>query len=156
MVKSGYVVQINLSKGGVPKYPVPLAQITSQGAVGDSQRNWQVHGGPDRALCLWSLEVIQTLQQAGHPIQPGAAGENITIAGLDWETVVPDLILQIGTTLQVKVTDYAPPCRQIMKWFADHRFSRISQTHYPGSSRVYARVLGEGIVRPGDQIRIQV
>jgi MOSC domain-containing protein YiiM len=38
-----------------------------------------------------------------------------------------------------------------MHGFSDRRFSRISQTHYPGSSRLYARVLREGILRPGDR-----
>ena len=37
------------------------------------------HGGPERALCLFSLERILELQAEGHPIFPGAAGENITI-----------------------------------------------------------------------------
>jgi len=37
-----------------------------------------------------------------------------------------------------------------MRWFSDRRFSRISQNHYPGSSRLYARVLREGALQVGD------
>lgn len=70
MTDIGRVAQINVSPGGVPKLPVASAQVTAQGLVGDRQKNLKYHGGPDRALCLWSLEVIETLLAEGHPIAP--------------------------------------------------------------------------------------
>ncbi len=155
MAETGRIVQINRSDGGVPKLPVLQAQVTVAGIVGDRQRHLKYHGGPDRALCLWSLEVITTLQQEGHPIAPGKAGENLTLAGLNWATLGPGSQLQLGETVQIEVTDYAVPCRQTMRWFSDRRFSRISQTHYPGSSRLYARVLREGVLKPGDRALVQ-
>lgn len=85
----GQIVQINLSDGGVPKQSVPSAQVETSGLVGDRQRNLKHHGGPDRAVCLWSAEIIQMLKEEGHPIAPGAAGENITVAGLDWQQLIP-------------------------------------------------------------------
>src|SRR2546427_5480190 len=60
-----HVHQINISDGGVPKLPVPEARITVQGVAGDRQRSVQYHGGVDRAVCLYSLEVIGTLQAEG-------------------------------------------------------------------------------------------
>ena len=147
----GQIAQINLSDGGVPKRPVPTAEVTTAGLVGDRQRHLQVHGGPSRALCLWSLEVITTLQQEGHPIAPGSAGENLTLAGLDWASLGPGSQLWLGPTVQVEITDYAPPCRANMRWFCDRKFSRISQRHYPGSSRLYARVLAPGPLTVGDR-----
>ena len=147
----GRVVQISVSDGGVPKQPVATAHVTAAGIVGDRQRNLKYHDGPDRALCLWSLEVIKALQQENHPIALGSAGENVTLAGLDWASLAPGSQIQLGSEVQVEITDYAAPCQTIMHGFSDHRFSRISQTHYPGSSRLYARVLREGILRPGDR-----
>jgi len=152
MKSSGRIIQINVSQGGVPKTSIPTARVTSDGIEGDRQKNLKYHGGPDRALCLWSLEVIQTLQQEGHPITPGSAGENLTLTGLAWPNLCPGTQLQLGSTLQVEITDYAAPCRQNMKWFADRKFSRISQKHHPGSSRLYGRVLTEGTIAPGDQV----
>ena len=52
------------------------------GLEGDRHRNRKLHGGPDRALCLFSLERIEALQAEGHPIEPGTLGENLTLA--DW------------------------------------------------------------------------
>ena len=53
----------------------------------DRQRNPRIHGGLERAICLFSLEVIEALQAEGHPIVPGSTGENVTLAGLNWFTV---------------------------------------------------------------------
>ncbi len=152
MPAGGRVAQINCSAGGVPKRPVASAQVTVQGIVGDQQKNLKYHGGPDRALCLWSLEIIQMLQAEGHPIAPGNAGENLTLAGLDWASLVTGSQLHLGPQIQIEITDYAAPCRKNMRWFSDRRFSRISQRHYPGSSRLYARVLRGGVVTTGDRV----
>jgi MOSC domain-containing protein YiiM len=53
--------QLNISNGGVPKRPVPAAELTHPGLAGDRQRDTRHHGDPDRALCLFSLEVIEAL-----------------------------------------------------------------------------------------------
>ena len=73
------IFQINISKGGVPKLAIREAMITVQGVEGDGHRDLKNHGGPDRAVCLYSLERILALQDEGHPIYPGAVGENITV-----------------------------------------------------------------------------
>ena len=82
---SGRIVQISVSPGGVPKRPVEPADVTAAGLAGDAQRDLEHHGGPDRALCLFSMELIRALQAEGHPIAPGHIGENLTVEGLDWE-----------------------------------------------------------------------
>ena len=47
ITSSGRVVQINVNpQGGVPKHSVPSAHVTTQGVVGDKQRNRRFHGGP--------------------------------------------------------------------------------------------------------------
>ncbi|MBD2233422.1 MOSC domain-containing protein [Phormidium tenue] len=155
MTPTGRVVQISVSSGGVPKLPVPAGEVTRDGLEGDRQRNLKFHGGPDRALCLWSLEVIELLRQEGHPIAPGSVGENFTLAGLDWASLAPGSQLCLGDQVWLEITDYAVPCRTIMRWFSDRRFSRISQKHHPGSSRLYARVLQGGLVRTGDRASVQ-
>lgn len=151
---TGQIVQISLSNGGVPKTAVPTAAVTETGLVGDRHNHPDIHGGSEKAVCLWSLEVIETLQQEGHPIEPGCAGENVTIAGIDWSQVAPGLQLQLGAEVRLEIASYTTPCRQNMGWFADQRYSRISQKHHPGSSRVYARVLQPGTIHEGDTVAI--
>lgn len=129
--------------------------MSVRGIEGDSQRNTLLHGGPDRALSLYSWERLQALQEEGHPIHPGSAGENLTVAGLEWEQIVPGDQLRIGEAVLIKITSFCVPCRQNARWFVDHKFSRISQKTHPGWSRLYARVLSEGLVRQGDAVGVE-
>jgi MOSC domain-containing protein YiiM len=149
-----HVHQVSLSNGGVPKLAVPGAQVTVKGLMGDRQRNRKVHGGPDRAVCLYSLEIIEALRSEGHSIGPGSAGENLTITGLDWSVLKPGDRLTIGDHLQLEIVSYTEPCRLNGQWFKDGNSGRMAQEAHPGWSRLYARVLVEGIVRQGDKVRV--
>src|SRR6266403_6290617 len=102
----GRIFQLNCSPGGVPKLAVREAEVAELGMVGDEHRFQDIHGGPERALCLFSLERIIELQAEGHPIFPGAVGENITISGLDWNEVVPGLQLSLGDEVRIEITRY--------------------------------------------------
>lgn len=146
--------QLSASNGGVPKKAVDRATIDRMGLVGDAQNDTKHHGGPDRALCLYSLEVIERLRSEGHPIEPGYAGENVTISGLDWAEVQPGARLRIGHDVEIEVTSYTAPCSNNARWFIDGDFTRMLQSRHPGESRVYARVLQEGEVRAGDEVAL--
>jgi MOSC domain-containing protein YiiM len=147
--QSGSVAQINRSDGGVPKLPVDEAEIGERGVLGDRQAARKHHGRPLQALCLWSAEVIDDLRAEGHPIFPGAAGENLTLAGLDWATIRPGTRLLVGEVL-AEVSAYAVPCKKNAQWFVGRDFGRMHHDRYPGTSRVYAWVLEPGRVRAGD------
>src|SRR5215207_3078317 len=92
----GRVESINTSRGGVPKTPVFEAQVTVEGIVGDVQRDLRHHGGPQRAVSIYSLDLIADLQREGHPMAVGAAGENLTVSGVDWTLLVPGRDVQVG------------------------------------------------------------
>ncbi len=150
----GWIFQINASNGGVPKLSRKLGEVTFNGLTGDNQANLDVHGGPERALCLYSLERILALQAEGHPIFPGSAGENLTLAGLDWSLVNPGTRLQLGADVLVQVTRYTSPCNTISGSFLKNDYSRISQKVFPSWSRVYAQVLQPGTIQVSDAVRI--
>jgi MOSC domain-containing protein YiiM len=114
---TGSLASINISNGGVPKRRLPSCVVTANGLQGDRQRDLRYHGGPDRAVCLFSEELIAALQAEGHPIAAGTIGENLTIGGISWNQMVPG-----------------------------------AQKVNPGWSRLYARVLKEGVVRLGDRV----
>lgn len=120
---------------------------------GDRQRDLEYHGGRDRALVLYSLELIDALQREGHPVSPGSMGENVVLAGIDWATMVPGTRLRLGE-VEIELTAYAPPCRTIKRSFSDARFGRVSSKSHPGWSRVCARVVTEGVVSEGDGAEI--
>src|SRR5262245_39711330 len=147
----GTVESINVSRGGVPKTSVFEALVTEHGLSGDLQRDLRFHGGPDRAVSLFSSEIIEALQLDGHPIAPGSAGENLTVSGLDWAALKPGIEIQIGT-VRLLVTGFASPCEKIRGSFLDGDMTRLSQKRHAGQSRLYARVLAGGVVRPGDTV----
>lgn len=146
------IFQISISNGGVPKHGLPVGEVTRLGLKGDQQRDLEHHGGPDRALCLYSLERILSLQEEGHPVFPGALGENITISGLDWTQVVPGSRLQLGDSVVLEIASYTVPCGNLKPFFKDQKFKRADQRQHPGWSRLYARVLQEGVIQVGDQV----
>ena len=154
MGPAGRIVGLQRSGGGLPKLPVPSAAVSIHGLEGDAQANLRHHGGPDRALCLFAIEVIDALRAAGHPIVPGAAGENVTIAGLDWSRLTPGTRLRLGAEVMVEVTSYTKPCSKIGGCFHDRDVTRLDQQRHPGASRLYARVLVPGRVAVGDGVAI--
>jgi MOSC domain-containing protein YiiM len=149
----GTLVSINTSGGGVPKRPVSECRIGASGLAGDRQRDLRYHGGPDRAVCLYSFEAIQALQAEGHPIGVGSAGENLTVSGVDWGLMVPGRRVRVGEVL-LELTKYAHPCSNLVPYFRGGQITRISQKVHPGWGRLYARVLEEGLVRPGDPVEV--
>jgi MOSC domain-containing protein YiiM len=152
--RTGVLVSINRSGGGVPKRRVDGARVSQLGLLGDTQNDKKHHGGPERAVCVYSLERINALQQEGHPIDVGTVGENITVEGIDWELVVPGVRIKLGDEVVLEVASFASPCDTIKESFIDGRFVRISQKLHPGWSRVYARVLIEGEIHFGDHVEV--
>ncbi len=147
------IVGLFVSNGGVPKLPIESARVTTLGIEGDRQRNLKYHGGPERALCLYSQEVIAQLQSEGHPIEPGTTGENVLIAGLDWSLVKPAAQLKLGEVV-VEVTRPTTPCKTIVASFKDGDFMRVHHKKAPHDSRVYVRVLETGEVHVGDDVSL--
>jgi MOSC domain-containing protein YiiM len=147
------VHSINVSNGGVPKHARPACEVRYGGIVGDRQRDRRYHGGPERAVSLYSVELIAALQAEGHAVQPGALGENLTLAGVDWQEMVPGAVLEAGSAL-LELTSYAAPCSNLRRYFIAGEFKRVAQNRHPGWSRLYARVLREGAISVGDRLRL--
>lgn len=144
------VFQLNVSPGGVPKRAVAHARLGELGLSGDSVDHPKIHGGPDRAVCLYSLERILALQEEGHEVFPGALGENITTVGLDFADLRPGDRLEMGEAL-LEVASYTTPCSTIAA-FLSGKPERIHHAKHPGWSRVYARVLRGGRLAAGTPV----
>lgn len=150
------IYQLNVSRGGVPKLPLLEAVIGELGIEGDAVANPDIHGGPERAVCLYSLERIEALAAEGHPIAPGSTGENITLKGVDWDAIQPGTRIRLGADVLLEVTRFTTPCATIRASFKDRDSNRIHENLHPGWSRAYARVLATGMVRPGDRVHVMV
>ena len=154
VMSEGRLLQVNVSSGGVPKLPVAAARVTIAGVEGDKQASITVHGGPHRAVSLLGIEAIRRVAAEGHPIAPGTTGENLTTEGFDVSALPLGTRLAIGDDVELEISAPTNPCRTIRHSFRDLRFGRLSMAVHPADSRMYARVLREGVVRPGDPIRL--
>jgi MOSC domain-containing protein YiiM/GNAT superfamily N-acetyltransferase len=154
-MSDGRLLQVNVSDGGVPKLPVDAARITALGVEGDRQASDTVHGGPHRAVAILGIEAIRRVAAEGNPIGPGTTGENLTTEGFDVSLLPAGTRLSIGEEVVLEISQPTNPCRTIRHSFTDLRFGRLSMKVHPADSRMYARVLQEGIVRAGDPIRVE-
>lgn len=143
---AGRIFQLAASKGGVPKLAIRSARATTLGLDVDKQKHLKIHGGPERALSLFSLEVMQLLQAEGHPIYPGSTGENVLISGLEWSVLAPGTQLALGPEVIIELTRTATPCKTIAESFIDREFKRLETPH---QMRWYSRVLTEGPLQVG-------
>ncbi|MFZ9084793.1 MAG: MOSC domain-containing protein [Ilumatobacteraceae bacterium] len=154
----GHIERINTSRGGVPKSPIDEAYVDWDGLHGDVQATREHHGRPFQALCLWSAEVIRRLADDGHPIFPGAAGENVTIAGIPWEHVVPGVRIRLDD-VECEVWAYAVPCKKNAQWMSDGDFTRLHHDRAVETgvaiSRVYATVTKPGTIRSGAEVVLE-
>jgi MOSC domain-containing protein YiiM len=141
----GTILQINVSSGGVPKLPVPVAQATVLGLDGDKHL-YKFHGGPSKALLLLPSEVVDTLRAEGFSVYCGALGENLTTKGLDHRTWQPGQRFQAGE-LVLELTEEREPCKKLNPYGKG-----IQRRIYPGDSGYYASVIHEGVIRTGDSI----
>jgi len=145
---AGTVVGCFTSDGGVPKAARDRLDVGVGGVAGDRQIDRKHHGAPFQAVCLWSAEVIDDFRAAGHPLAPGLAGENLTIAGIPWVRVRPGARLRVGEVL-LEISAPATPCGKNRGWFLDGRFDLMAEERGP-VSRMYAWVREPGEVRVGD------
>jgi len=151
----GRVLHVNVSPGGVPKRPVDEARVGTLGLDADAHDHDWVHGGPHRAVALFAIEAIERVRADGHTgVVPGAVGENLTTEGIELARLPVGTRLAVGDDVVLEISGPANPCDVIKGAFARGKSGRISILLHPDDSRMYARVLREGTVRPTDPITI--
>jgi MOSC domain-containing protein YiiM len=120
---------------------------------GDEQSDLRVHGGPHKAVYAYSAENAAHWREylRRDDLGPGSFGENLTVEGLtDPEIAVGDE-LEIGTARFV-VTQPRIPCFKLGIALGMPEFPKIF--HWAGRNGFYLRVLKEGQIEAGDEIRI--
>lgn len=138
----------------IDKMPVHGAiWLGSLGLNGDGQADKTVHGGFHQAVYTYPIEHYAHWQSflGAEMLPPGTFGENLTITGLDEDTMYIGDILKIGEAL-IQVTMPRIPCFK----FAHKVNSKeiIEPFLKSGRSGFYQRVLQEGFIEAGQEIEI--
>lgn len=134
----------------------PVGQPVWLGATnlqGDGQADLVNHGGTHKAVCVYSAvhypAWLQTLPLAEMPW--GSFGENFTVDLLTETDVCIGDVWSVGDAV-VQVSQPRQPCWKLARrWGIKDLALQVQQTGWTGW---YFRVLGEGLVGPGDRLRL--
>jgi len=139
---------------GIFKEPVagPVAMHLT-GLAGDGQADLVNHGGPDKAVNVYALEHYPYWREKLNipSLTNGAFGENFTTEGLlETEVCIGDTFT-LGEAI-VQVSQPRQPCWKLaMKWHIKDLALQVEQT---GKTGWYFRVLKEGTVCAGDELKL--
>jgi len=157
----GTIVQINVSRGGLPKRPIPAGNLTLLGFEGDASAHPQIHGGPAKAVLLICSEVIDSLIGQGYPLFYGALGENLTTRGLDHRDLRCGQRFRVGEAF-IELTTVRGLCSSLdvygpsIETAIFEKSIREGNTASPlwGMAGFYAAVAHPGVVRVNDIISL--
>lgn len=136
------------------KTPVAAPVFLSfENLEGDRQADLTVHGGPDKAVCVYAVDHYPIWrQQTGiETCGPGWFGENFSIEGQSEKTTAIGDIYRIGGAL-VQVSQPRAPC-----WKLGKRWSRADMPKlvvHSGLTGWYLRVMEEGLVASGQELTL--
>lgn len=130
-------------KKGTRKIEVSSINVlTNHGIIGDAHAgNWH------RQISLLADESIDTIRQSGMELTPGAFAENIITEGIALKNLLVGTKLKIGNTL-LEVTQIGKECHN------DCEIKRTAGKCVMPTEGIFAIVLSDGIIRPGDMIEI--
>jgi MOSC domain-containing protein YiiM len=158
---TGSILQINVSRGGIPKLPISEAIVTPLGIQGDACAHPQFHGGPKQALLFICSEAIEELIAKGFPVFHGALGENLTTLGLDRRQMRVGQRYRIGEVF-VEFTKVRAPCATLDVYGPGIKaeiYDKQVKAGDPSSPRwaasgFYGAVLKPGVIRQRDIITL--
>lgn len=137
----------------INKQPVAGAlELGPGGFPGDQVSDLKVHGGPDKAVCVYPSEHYPVFSELlGTTLETPAFGENLTTAGLlEADLCVGDR-LSVGAAV-TQVSQPRQPCGKLASKHSEARLPRwINERQFCG---FYLRVLEPGRVAVGDGIEL--
>jgi MOSC domain-containing protein YiiM len=147
-----------IGRTSIEKHPVtgPVAARTL-GLDGDQVSDTKHHGGVDQAVYAFAREDLDRwVERLGLPIRDGQFGENLTTRGIDVNEAELGERWLVGSA-ELEVASVRIPCNDFKCWMALAGYDaagwvrRFAADGRPGP---YLRVLREGVVRAGDEIRV--
>jgi MOSC domain-containing protein YiiM len=157
----GTILQVNISRGGVPKRPIDEGFLSPLGIEGDMHAHPEVHGGPKQAVLIICSEAIEEMAAKGYPVLPGALGENLTTRGIDRKQLRIGQRFRVGAAV-IELTKVRVPCATLdvygpsIKAEIYDREVKSGNTASPkwAMSGFYASVVQTGAIRKNDIIAL--
>ena len=137
---------------GIYKSPVAgRVRLALENLAGDAQADLKVHGGPDKAVCVYSADHFPAWREELRVAEcaPGWFGENFSVEGQRETVVCIGDTYRVGTAL-VQISQPRAPC-----WKLGRRWNRLDMPKLvlqSGRTGWYVRVLEAGDVECGDEL----
>jgi MOSC domain-containing protein YiiM len=143
--RQGHIVAVSVShRKGETKHNVDQARLlVEHGLEGDAHAE-----GGIRQVSLLAQASIDKMVGAGARVKPGDFAENLTVAGLEVMNLPVGTLLKVGDAVQLEITQIGKTCHAgcaIRELIGDCVMPREG---------IFARVLSEGLVKPGDGIEV--
>lgn len=130
---------------GTEKRPIPEAHfIEGFGIEGDA------HGGKwHRQVSLLSYDKVKAFNEKGANVVDGDFGENLLVEGIDFRELPVGSTFYAGDVI-LRMTQIGKECHSHCAIHA-----RVGDCIMPREG-VFAEVLKEGVLRPGDELRVEL
>ncbi len=144
--EAGAVVSVNVSRTkGVRKVPVAGCRVVrGLGLEGDAHA-----GDGHRQVSLLAVESIQKMRDVGLDVGPGDFAENITTSGLELVSLPIGTVLRVGGGARLEISQIGKICHDRCAIF-----EQAGDCVMPREG-IFARVLADGPVGPGDRIEVE-
>ncbi len=140
---------------GMCKKPVAVSlDLRKRGFAGDGVADTKNHGGPDKAVCVYSLDHYPSWEEIlGLKLPPAAFGENLSVSNLKEDDVCIGDVFRLGTA-RVQISQPRQPCKTLAARYG--RSDLIKLVIDSGYTGFYLRVLKEGMVETGTPLLLEV
>lgn len=130
---------------GIEKHTIPEGHfIPDFGIEGDA------HAGKwHRQVSLLSYDKVKAFNERGANVGDGAFGENLVVEGLDFRNLPVGTTFYAGTAV-LRMTQIGKECHSHCAIY-----QRMGECIMPREG-VFAEVIKEGIIRPGDEMRAEL
>lgn len=130
--------------------------LSGTNLAGDEQADKRVHGGVEKAVCVYPLEHYPYWEKRLERGLPEAAfGENFSTGGLTESNVCIGDVFRVGDRSRGSVVQVSQPRQPCFKLGARHGIPElVLWVQETGLTGFYFRVLEEGEVQVGDEIML--
>lgn len=126
--------------------------LAATNLAGDRQGDLRVHGGPDKAALVYGAGRYPFWRaELGLELPHGAFGENLTIEGLDEESVCIGDAFEAGEAI-FQVSQPRQPCWKLARRWGIKELTKLVADS--GRTGWYLRVLHEGHLEAGQAVRL--
>ena len=139
------VVVSRSEKKGTRKEPVHCGCFKENYGLDDDAH---AEPGINRQVSLLAVESIDKMRSLGFDVSPGDFAENLTTQGIELPSLPVGTRLKVGGEVTLEISQIGKECHS-----GCAIFRKIGKCVMPNEG-VFARVIHDGEIRPGDEIEI--